>query len=267
MQAALPMYFPLPGALQAFWEALVRLLRADARCAGLALPQSLQTADDVHAQWLEPDLLMSQACGYPFVTMLKDKVHLLGTFAYEAPGVEGIYCRSQLICRAGDTRRDLPDFAGATLAFNDTISQSGYNALRAQVAQTTVQRPFFARSVNTGAHYRSIEAVQTGQADMAAIDPVTWALWQRSNPQQCADLRVFGRTESYPGLPLITSLQTPAEVVEALRAGLHALASEPAYAALRAPLLITGFAATRPMDYAVCIEMQERAAALGVQTL
>jgi ABC-type phosphate/phosphonate transport system substrate-binding protein len=261
------MYFPLSGAVQAFWEALAGLLRADARCAGFAIPQSLQAADDVHAQWLAPDLLMSQACGYPFVTMLKDKVQLLGTFAYDAPGVEGIYCHSQLICHVGDTRQALPDFAGATLAFNDTISQSGYNALRAQVAQTTVQRPFFARSVNTGAHYLSIEAVRTGHADMASIDPVSWAHWQRSNPQLCADLRVFGQSESYPGLPLITSLQTPTELVETLRAGLKAIASEPSYAALRAPLLITGFVATQPVEYQVCIEMQERAAVLGVHTL
>lgn len=267
MQAALPMYFPPAESVQAFWAALVARLRSDARCAGLALPQTLQTADDVHAQWLEPDLLLSQACGFPLMTLLKDKVQLVGTLGYDAPGVEGIFCRSQLICRTGDPRQTLPDFAGATLAYNDRISQSGYNALRVLVAQTSAQRPFFGHRIDTGAHYRSIEAVRTGQADMAAIDPVTWAHWLHSNPQHVAELRVFGQTERYPGLPLISALQTPPEVVDALRSALQALASEPAAAGLRAPLLISGFVQTAWADYQLCLDWQAQAAAGGVQAL
>ena len=267
MQVALPMYFPPPGAVQSFWTALAERLRLDARCAGLDIPQSLQAAEDVHAQWLESDLLLSQACGYPLMTLLKDKVQLVGTLAYDAPGVEGIYCRSQLICRASDARQTLPDFAGSTLAYNDRISQSGYNALRALVAQTTAQSPFFARSIHTGAHYRSIEAVRTGQADLASIDPVSWAHWQRSNPQHDTELRVFGQTASYTGLPLITSLQTPPAVVEALRSGLQALASEPAATGVRAPLLITGFVHTSWADYQICLDWQAEAFAAGLQAL
>jgi ABC-type phosphate/phosphonate transport system substrate-binding protein len=267
MQAALPMYFPPPGAVQAFWTALAERLRLDVRCAGLDIPQTLQSAADVHAQWLEPDLLLSQACGYPLMTLLKDKVQLVGTLAYDAPGVEGIYCRSQLICRAGDARQALSDFAGSTLAFNDSISQSGYNALRALVALSTSQRPFFARSIQTGAHYRSIEAVRTGQADMASIDPVSWAHWLRSNAQHAAEVRVFEATASYPGLPLVTSLQTPRPVLEALRSGLQALATEPAAAAVRAPLLINGFVLTDRADYQLCLDWQEQAAAMGLQAL
>lgn len=267
MQAALPMYFPPREAVQAFWAALAERLHRDPACAGLAIPEQLSWVADVHGQWQADDLLLSQACGYPFVTLLKGKVQLVGTFAYDAPGVQGIYCRSQLICRANDARNTLAEFAGSTLAFNDTISQSGYNALRALVASTITQRPFFAKSIDTGAHYRSIEAVRTGQADMASIDPVSWAHWQLSNPELCEQVRVFGETERYPGLPLITALQTPPEVVQALRRALHAFAQDPAYAAVRAPLLITGFVATQPVEYQVCIEMQDRAAALGVLTL
>jgi ABC-type phosphate/phosphonate transport system substrate-binding protein len=260
MQAALPMYFPPREALQAFWAALADLLRADAACAGLDIPQTLGWPDDVHAQWQEPELLLSQACGFPLMTLLAGKVQLVGTFAYQAPGVQGIDCRSQLVCRASDTRQTLAQFAGSRLAYNDTISQSGYNALRALIAGTTTQRPFFAQELNTGAHYRSLEAVRTGQADMAALDPVSYAHWQRSNPGLRAELRVFGQTEAYPGLPLITSLLTPAPVVKALRRALHTLAHDAAYRAVRAPLLITGFESTRTADYQICLDMQALAA-------
>ena len=268
MQAALPMYFPPQAALQAFWSALAGLLRADPAAAGLDLPDQLSQPADCHAQWLERDLLLSQACGYPLVTQLAGKVQLVGSFAYSAPGVQGIHCQSQLLCRATDTRASLQAFAGSTLAFNDTISQSGYNALRALVATTTTApRPFFAGSMQTGAHYRSIEAVRTGQADMVAVDAVSWALWQQANPALTTGLRVFGQTQSYPGLPLITALQTPPDLLAALRRALHTVARHPDHAALRAPLLICGFEPTTLADYQRCTEMQEQAFALGLRTL
>jgi ABC-type phosphate/phosphonate transport system substrate-binding protein len=258
MQAALPMYLAPRDALQAFWEAVARLLRADAACAGLDIPQTLHWPNDVHAHWQASDLLLSQACGFPLVTLLAGRVQLVGTFAYQAPGVQGIYCRSQLICRAGDARQTLAQFGGSTLARNDTLSQSGYNALRALLASTTTQHPFFAHELDTGAHYRSIEAVRTGQADMAAIDPVSHVHWLHSHPESAGELRVFGQTEAYPGLPLITALQTPAAVVNALRRALHSVAHDASFHAVRAPLLITGFDATGMADYQVCSEMRAR---------
>ena len=268
MQAALPMYFPPPEALQAFWAALAALLRRDPAVAPDSIPAQLTTATDCHLQWLQPDLLLSQACGYPLVTQLAGKVQLVGTFAYDAPGVQGTDCRSQLICRAGDARAALADFAGSTLAFNDTISQSGYNALRALVASTSAAPPpFFGASVLTGAHYRSIEAVRRGQADLAAVDAVSWALWQRSQPALAPELKVFGQTEAYPGLPLITSLQTPSTLLAALRRGLHSVAHDAAYASVRAPLLISGFVPTTLVDYQRCLDLQQQAFSLGLHEL
>jgi ABC-type phosphate/phosphonate transport system substrate-binding protein len=268
MRAALPMYFPPREALQAFWSAVAERLHGDAALPGnIAIPRALEWPADVHAHWLEPELLLSQACGYPLTTFLAGKVQLVGSFAYDAPGVRGMFCQSQLICRTSDTRQALEAFAGATLAFNDTVSQSGYNALRALLASAAAPRPFFAATVETGAHYQSIEAVRQGRADMAAIDAVTWAHWQRSQPELAGELKVFGHTGAYPGLPLISSLQTPPALLAALRHALQAVASEPAYAAVRAPLLINGFVASTLADYQTCITMQEVAFSNGLRRL
>jgi ABC-type phosphate/phosphonate transport system substrate-binding protein len=268
MQAALPMYFPPSEALQAFWAALAGLLRQTAESRGVDIPKLLSPPADCHAQWLESDLMLSQACGYPLVTQLAGKVQLVGSFAYNVPGAQGVQCQSQLICRAHDTRATLSDFAGSALAFNDTISQSGYNALRALVASTAkAPRPFFDSTLQTGAHYRSIDAVRQGQADVAAIDPVSWALWRQSQPTLASQLKVFGQTERYPGLPLITSLHTPAPLLAALRRALLRVATDAGYAAVRAPLLICGFEATTPADYQRCLDMQNQAFAQGLHTL
>jgi ABC-type phosphate/phosphonate transport system substrate-binding protein len=112
--------------------------------------------------------------------------------------------------------------------------------------------------LDTGAHYRSIEAVRTGQADMAAIDPVSHVHWLHSHPESAAELRVFEQTETYPGLPLITALQTPAAVVNAMRRALHTVAHDASFHDVRAPLLITGFETTGMADYQVCLDMRAR---------
>jgi ABC-type phosphate/phosphonate transport system substrate-binding protein len=268
MQAALPMYFPPAPALQAFWSALAQRLRDDPAVPPGTLPARLSVVADCHAQWLASDLLLSQACGYPLATQLAGRVQLVGTFAYDVPGVQGMDCRSQLICRAGDPRHALCDFAGSTLALNDRLSQSGYNALRALVAtRTTAPRPFFGATWLSGAHYRSIEAVHDGRADMAALDAVSWALWQAQNPRRAAGLRVFDQTEAYPGLPLISALQTPTALLAALRRALHTLATDPAHAAVRAPLRISGFARSSWADYQRCLAMQNAAFSLGLHQL
>lgn len=258
------MYFAPQDAVQSFWHATAALLRPS---IGDQVPQTLHWPQDYHAHWLQGDLLLSQACGYPLTHSLAGRVQLVGTFAYDVAGAEGIGCRSVLVCRVQDPRERLAHFAGSTLAYNETDSQSGYNALRALVAQTSDMRPFYGKSWATGSHGNSMEAVRTGSADMAAIDCVTWALWQRTNPEEASALRVFGHTEHYPGLPLITSLQTSETTLQALRTALATVAEAPDYAALRAPLLISGFAATTLQDYQPCLDMEAQAARLGLHTL
>ncbi|MEG9454720.1 MAG: phosphate ABC transporter substrate-binding protein, partial [Pantoea piersonii] len=43
---------------------------------------------DLLAHWRADDLLLSQTCGYPLVTMLPD-VQLVGAFQLSAPGCDG----------------------------------------------------------------------------------------------------------------------------------------------------------------------------------
>jgi ABC-type phosphate/phosphonate transport system substrate-binding protein len=264
MIAALPMYLPAREQVEALWQALASLLR---EITEIPVPESLVWPVDYHAHWHEPALLISQTCGFPLSTQLRDKVQVLGAFAYDADGAEGIFCHSQLICRRGDVRTLLTDFAGGTLAYNATDSQSGYNALRALVATTSELRPFFGAAIETGSHGKSIASVISGKADLASIDCVTLALWQRDNRDLAQDVRVFARTPPYPGLPLITGLATTPAVLNTLRSALARLASEPRFEAARAPMLIRGFEPLELADYDRCLEMQAAAAQGGLTKL
>ena len=51
----------------------------------------------------------------------------------------------------------------------------------------------------------SARAVLAGHADYAAIDAITYQMWDRAEPKMVAGLEAFTRTEPTPGLPLITA--------------------------------------------------------------
>ena len=65
--------------------------------------------------------------------------------------------------------------------------------------------------------------VQSGAADVAAIDCVTYALATRHAPQLAAGLRVLQRTVSAPGLPLIASRALSESQLRDLRDVLYGL--------------------------------------------
>ena len=263
-QVALPMYAGAPDAMQQ----MGLLLRQAMHAQGLhAWPDALVWPQDLHAHWLSPDLLLSQACGYPLTHALLGKVQLLGCFRYDAPGCQGIDCRSVLIARQEHAHMALEDFRARRVAFNSPDSQSGYNALRALVAPLAVQGHFFQQALATGGHRLSVDAVREGRADLAAIDCVTWALLQKYAPQTTVGLQSIGFSAPYPGLPLITALQTSAQALQAMRAGLQSLMATPAAANTLAQLLISGFETPDLAVYQRCREMEVSAVESGYPQL
>jgi ABC-type phosphate/phosphonate transport system substrate-binding protein len=62
------------------------------------------------------------------------------------------------------------DLRGASWAFNEPDSQSGYGITRATLASMGETRGFFGRVVETGFHQRSIRSVASGDADASAVD-------------------------------------------------------------------------------------------------
>ena len=261
---ALPMYLGAPEAVQTLWDALRPTLAA----AGLSgLPSLVDWPQDLHRHWLAPELLLSQSCGYPLTHALRGRVQVLGCFAYSAPQCKAGQCASVLVARQEHGHLAPRAFAGLRAAYNSVDSQSGYNALRALVAPWAQQGRFFGQVLATGGHRLSVDAVREGRADVAAVDCVTWALLQRYAPQAVQGLCVVGQTGSYPGLPLITSCDTPAAEVRALRSALQALFAQPEAKQALAALAIIGFEALDAAAYAPCVEMENSAIALGYPQL
>ena len=229
------------AATDAVWAA-IRLQLAD---RGIAAPAALDRRADPEAFWDNPDLILSQTCGYPYANRLMGRVTLVGTPAHAVTGATPGYYFSVLVARKADAPNSLADLADKRLAFNMHHSQSGFAApLRLLAAGGHVSWP---SPLETGAHRASIRAVADGTADWAAIDAVTWELARRHEPA-ADELVVFTRTPETPALPLITGARNSghadaiAGAVEAAIAGLDP--------DVRDGVFLSGLARFKPEDYA-----------------
>ena len=185
-----------------FWAAVGGYLRDQ----GIGAPVDLTRADDIHAPWPRHDLLLGQTCGLPYVSGRCGEAILVGRPDYGIEGAEGGEYRSALVCRADDGRT-LAHFRGARAAINDLGSQSGCNALADSVNALSGEgdEPFFGSVVLSGAHRKSATLVADGDADIAAIDGVAWALFGELEPERHARLRMVGWSRACPALPFITA--------------------------------------------------------------
>lgn len=242
MIAALQMYdWPeLRDATDAWWHAIARHL-------GTNLP--LSRPADYTAPWFMPDLLFAQTCGYPFTHSLNGSVSYVATPHYAADGCAGpAYCSLVMAREAAPLDR----FRGGVAAVNTPDSMSGMLALKLVFAPLAQEGRFFARAVETGGHLGSLAAVQSGQADVCAVDCVCVEMARRYRPSALDGLVEIGRSPAVPGLPWITKVGD----VEAIRGALTNVFSDASLAVLRERLMLTGFSALPAHAYDRIIDLE-----------
>ena len=237
--AGLPMYdFPhLQAAHDALWTAVAERLAAQG-CLGV--PRHL-TRDRSHLDLLRhPFLLFGQTCEYPLAMSHADRATLVGTPCYTAPGCAGPTYSSVVIVRADDSVEQLAGLRNRRCVVNEWDSNSGMNLFRAVIAAVSDGAPFFKSVVQSGSHRNSVEQVAQGHADVAAVDCVSFAHFQRACPADIAKLRVLCRTPGSPSLPFITARATGEVTIRALRAALVDVLSDAALAPVREQLMLGG---------------------------
>ena len=240
---SLPMYdWPeVREATDGLWQAIQRELTK----RGINAPPALERREHPETLWTTPSLLLSQTCGYPYATMLADRVTLVGTPAHAVTGAAPGRYFSVLVARKGEPPRDTGELAQKRFAFNMRQSQSGFAAparLLAGRGHASLPEP-----LETGAHRASICAVAEARADWAAIDAVAWELARRHEPA-AEDLSVFATTPETPALPLITASGNAGragKIANAVEAAIRSLDRE-----VRDALFVTGLARFTQADYA-----------------
>ncbi|MDL2401337.1 phosphate/phosphite/phosphonate ABC transporter substrate-binding protein [Rhizobium mayense] len=251
---------PLVAATDALWA----YTRDRLRKAGVTdVPETLDKDITHDEAWIRPGLLLAQTCGFPYVKRLRATVQLVATPVYDLPGCDGPSMRSFIIVRKDSRAEALADLRGLIAAINDPGSNSGTNLFRAAIAPLAENGRFFNRVIETGGHLRSVDAVAAGEADVAAIDCITFGNAKRFDPDRVAGVRILAETASGPGLPFITGLETSAEKLALLRQILADIANEPTLANVCDTLSLRRFEALGDADYELLVELERQAIVLG----
>jgi ABC-type phosphate/phosphonate transport system substrate-binding protein len=223
--AALPMYdFPaLREAHDRLWNALAQGLED----RGVTpVPRQLTRSLTHRQTWMHPGLLFGQACEYPVAKSFEERLTILATPRYEAPGCTGTFYRSAIVTRAGESANTLEDMRNRRCVVNEPDSNSGMNLFRAALAPLAAGARFFQSVRLSGSHRASLELVAAHEADVTAVDCVTLAHLRRLEPGLTARLRVIDWTPASPCLPFVTSRRTAAATLKALRATIEAVFSD-----------------------------------------
>lgn len=172
--------------------------------------------------------------------------------------------QSYVIAGSALAVRGFEDLRGRSFAFTDPDSNTG-RLVPLHVLGTLGERPetFFSRTLFSGSHDRSIEAVAGRVVDAAAVDSLIWDHAVRDHPDTARLVRVVWSSEPYGIPPVVARPGLPAELRERLRAAFLALHEDPEARPLLGRLGIERFVAGRDADYDSIRAMQARLAAAG----
>ena len=254
----------LQGANDALWTGIASRLRE----AGLEqVPETLDRDRPPAAIWRDPGLLLGQTCGYPLATALRGVVAAVAAPIHDLPGSAGAAHRSVIVVPAASGFQALPELRGGRAAINSADSNTGMNLLRAAVAPLARGKAFFRDVVETGGHLASLDRVGSGDADVAAIDCVTFELTRRHRPDLVAGVRPIGETAPSPALPFVTRGGALPHEIAMLRAALAGAIADPGLAGAVGTLGLKGVEAIGPQDYEILLRYESEAAAAGYPIL
>ena len=243
MIASLPMYdWPeLQKSNDALWERLAAALVE----SGIDAPPTLTRSDGDESHWLSPQLLLGQTCGYPFATLLKDKVKYVTTPTHRVTGCrDGFYSSAYVVHKDSDLNRD--NLKGAGIAFTSTMSWSGYRTI---IRDFGPLEDYFGTMVKSGGHRQSARLVAAGTVQVTALDAVCWHFLQQFEPRCAQSLKVIAWSSLQPALPLITSPKTSPKNVVTLRSVIERVLEDPKNNDLCEILALKGCKTLVPSDY------------------
>jgi ABC-type phosphate/phosphonate transport system substrate-binding protein len=221
----------------------------------------------------DPELLLDDAlvfghtCGYPLMTRLQEHFAPFCVPVIDVPGTNGRCYSSRFIVARDSAIRSIEQSRGRVAAVNTPDSNSGMNVLRHAVANFDVDGRFFSRVLASGGHLYSLRAVAGGEADIAAIDCVSYQLIEDQWPELTRQVDTIGYSVETNGLPFVIAnskrggMDTGA-MIERLN---QALDSAPG--TVRQRLHLREFASVELDDYRQILEIEDFAVRHGYPEL
>lgn len=216
--------------------------------------EALFDRGEIHVLWL---------CGLPYVHKADLAESSMELLAVPIPAgkryqAQPVYF-SDVVVRRESMRRSFRDLRGATWAYNEPRSHSGFNVVRAHLFDLREIANFFGAVFEAGAHSNSMQMILSGTVDGAAIDS-TVLEWLGSQRASLTDeIRVIDSIGPSPIPPWVVSRH----VAESQRRALRQLLGEMHLNANGRKILASGrlvrFNAAHDRDYDPIREMASKA--------
>lgn len=164
---------------------------------------------------------------------------------------------SDVVVRADSPFRRFDDLRGASWAYNEPGSQSGYTITQYRLATMGEGGDFFGRVVASGAHVRSLAMVLSGEVDASAIDSTVLEWELARDPELGRRLRVIDTFGPSPIPPLVASARLDPALFAAIRGLLLSLHETAEGRAILEIGRLSRFAAVTDGDYDAIRDMAE----------
>lgn len=150
-----------------------------------------RTYQEISGGLLDGSVDAAWTCGYPYLQH-RAELALLGVPVWRG---RPLY-QSYLVVGADDPAASLSDLRGATHAFSDPDSNSGFLVTASDLARAgeTPER-FFARTIFTYGHRNVVRAVAGGLTRSGSVDGYVWEALSAAEPGLTARTKVIGRSE------------------------------------------------------------------------
>jgi phosphonate transport system substrate-binding protein len=221
--------------------------------------------------WLDAGQIdVAFLCGWPY-TRLRDRpdspIELLcaPVMAGARYGARPVYF-TDVVVRHDHPARTFADLRGASWAYNNTESHSGYNIVRHHLLELGETRGYFARVVS-GTHQASIRLVLDGAIDAAGVDSTVIETEVAARPELATALRTILTLGPSTIPPVVVARGLDPALRTRLRDLFLGMGADPAGRALLAAHRVAGFVPVRDADYDGIRAMARRAETAGFVTL
>ena len=236
----------------------------------LGIPTEL-TGETSYESCVEDRYEVCFVCSLPYVTF--ERQGLSPAQPVAAPVLRGdryggrpIYF-SDVIVRAEAPFRSFLDLRGASWAYNESLSHSGYGITRYQLLRIGETDGFFSEIIESGFHEESIRLVADGEVDASAIDSQVLEVAMLRDPSLAESLRVIESLGPSTIQPVAVSKRVPPDLRRQVLKVLLSLADDAAIRDLLAVGLVERFVPVEPRDYDDIRRMLDACEAAGFMEL
>ncbi len=196
---------------------------------------------------------MAWICGLPYVRRVDRPdpgIELLASPVMRGERYEDqpVYY-SDVVVHRDSWFRKFADLRGATWAYNEPGSQSGYNVVRYHLAVLGEPSGYFGQVIESGAHQVSLQMILSGRIDASAIDSTVLEEEFRRDPSIRSRLRLVETLGPSPMPPWVVQKSLPRDLRGTLRELLLTMHQDPEGQAILAQGQLNRFAQVEDSDY------------------